>query len=151
MTSRTRASGAASFATTLAATVAVALVVAGTGCQSTSPAPNPGRADPVPPPANAPQISVLSPELQPWIAFDPAYIDRSTDRPMQVQTPMRNLTNYQYVLEYRYLFYDENGFELEPAMDWAMVPVDPKQQVRLKGGALSADAVSHRLEVRWSR
>ncbi len=121
------------------------------GCQTTSPAPSPGRADPVPPPGNSPQISVLSPDLQPWIAFDPAYIERPVDAPMQVQTPMRNLTNYQYLVEYRYLFYDENGMELNPPMDWAMVPVDPKQQVRLHGQALSMDAAAHRLEVRWSR
>lgn len=139
------------FRTPRVATVGLLAVLLVGGCQITNPNPSPGRSDPVPPPANAPQISVLSPDLQPWIAFDPAYIERPVDAPMQIQTPMRNLTNYQYLVEYRYLFYDENGMELTPKMDWKMVDVDPKQQVRLHGGALSREAVAHRLEVRWSR
>ena len=44
------------------------------GCHS--PAPSPGLGDPWLPPGNDPQISVLSPELQPWLRFQPARIDR---------------------------------------------------------------------------
>jgi len=65
--------------------------------------------------------------------------------------PVRNLTNNDYNIDYRILFYDAAGRELEPVMGWTFAPLRPKQTVRLKGGALSTDAVEYRLEVKWAR
>lgn len=121
------------------------------GCQADR-SPAPGQADPYPAPINDPQITVISPQLRPWLGFQPAVVTGryDEDRPMQVEVPMRNLAERQYLVEYRFLFYDEAGRELEPVMGWKMQPLGPKQNVRLKAGALHNDAVDWRLEVRWS-
>ncbi len=132
--------------------LALGLLLTGglTGC-ATSRAPSPGAGDPVPPPYNDPQISVLAPELQSWLAFDPAYVVHVGTGPMAVQVPMRNMAPRSYLVDYRFLFYDANGMELEPTMGWQLQALEPKQLVRLKGQSLTDAAVSYRLEVKWSR
>ena len=120
------------------------------GCK-TDTAPSPGMGDPYPAPMNDPQISVLSPELRRWLVFQPAIVTKDGQRPMSVEVPVRNTTYNKYLIEYRMLFYDADGRELNPAMSWEFVPLDPKQVVRLKRSAMSADAETYRLEVRWSR
>jgi len=118
------------------------------GCQS--PAPSPGLGDPYPPPINDPQISVLSQELQPWLRFQPARIDQEGARPMQVEVPVRNLASRAYLIDYRFLFFDEKDMEVGPSMGWKFMAIQPKQVARLKAGALGPEAKSYRLEIKWS-
>jgi uncharacterized protein YcfL len=120
------------------------------GCQ-TNTAPSPGLGDPYPAPINDPQISVLSPDLRPWLGFHPTVIADDGERPMRIEVPVRNMTNNQYLVDYRVLFYDAHGMELTPTMGWQMIAMEPKQVVRLRGTALSTDAANYRLEVRWAR
>ena len=118
------------------------------GCES--PAPSPGLGDPYPPPINDPQISVLSPELQPWLRFQPARIDQEGGRPMQVEVPVRNLASRAYLIDYRFLFFDEKDMEVGPSMGWKFMAIQPKQVARLKAGALGPEAKTYRLEIKWS-
>ena len=119
-------------------------------CQTTDIAPSAGLGDPYPPPLDDPQYSVLSPELQPWIRFHPARIQDDGEHPLQVEVPVRNLADRQYLIDYRILFYDDNDLELEPVMGWRLTALEPKQIARLKAGALSMDAVSYRLQIKWA-
>jgi uncharacterized protein YcfL len=121
------------------------------GCEAPDRSPPAGYGDPYPAPLNDPQISVLSEELRPWLLFSPATVTKGDRQPMQVQVPVRNAASRKYLIDYRILFYDENGVELEPLMGWTMVALEPKQTVRLKAGALDASADSFRLEVKWAR
>jgi hypothetical protein len=121
-------------------------------CQAPDTAPSAGLGDWYPAPMNDPQISIVSPELRPHLAFQPAIITPSHDgRPMGVEVPMRNTTYRKYLLEYRIIFHDAQGRELTPVMSWEFIAVEPKQIVRLKRNALSDEAESYRLEVKWSR
>jgi uncharacterized protein YcfL len=137
--------------TVLATAVAGLLLPAIGGCHSTDTVPSPGVGDPYPPPGNDPQISVVSPELRPWLGFQPAVIVKDEHHPMAVEIPVRNSTYNKYLVEYRYLFYDNAGLEIEPQMGWTMADLEPKQIVRLKGKALDTRAENYRLEVRWSQ
>lgn len=120
------------------------------GCQ-TDTAPSAGVGDPYPAPLNDPQISVVSPELRKWLVFQPAIITNDGERPMTVEVPVRNTTYNKYLIEYRMMFYDADGHELNPVMGWEFMPLDPKQVARLKRSAMTTDAHNWRLEVRWSR
>ena len=120
------------------------------GCESTDIAPSAGLGDPYPPPLSDPQISVLAPDLQPWLSFHPAAVVNDGERPMQVDVPVRNLSDQLYLIDYRILFYDDNGLQLEPGMDWRMEALRAKQTARLRARALSSDADSYRLEVKWA-
>ena len=125
------------------------------GCTSPDTSPGAGRGDTYPAPMNDPQISVLDPELRDWIAFQPANISRddegSRDRITNIQVPVRNLTERIYKIEYRYLWFDSNGRQIEPQMGWTGARLDPKQVVRLDGVASLVDAHDYRLEVRWMK
>lgn len=132
----------------IAAPLAAILLLA--ACQKDY-GPTPGLGDPYPAPLNDPQITLLSPELQPWIRFQPARIERSEDRPMYVEVPCRNLTEKTYDIDYRFVFYDAYDFEIEPTMGWALATLANKQTVRLRANAMSTDAVRYRLEVRWAQ
>jgi uncharacterized protein YcfL len=120
------------------------------GCQADQ-SPGTGYADPFPAPMNDPQISVLDPELREVLGFQPAIIVDDGERPMHVQVPVRNLTERQYLIDYRILFYDVNGVEIEPVMGWAFVSLQPKQVQRLNAKALDTRAESYRLEVKWAK
>lgn len=120
------------------------------GC-STDPAPSPGLADPYPAPINNPQVTVVSPDLQQWLGFHPSVIVNDGRQPLWVQTPVRNLSDRQYLVDYRYLYLDENGAQISPVMGWKMIALEPKQTVYMEGRALDLSAKTFRLEVRWAR
>ncbi len=136
---------------TLSVACAAALFVAIlSGCQADR-SPGAGMADPYPAEVNDPRITVLAPDLRPWIGFQDIRVDPDADKPLAIDVPVRNLTERQYLIDYRFLFYDEDGMQISPAMSWRMVALEPKQNVRLHGRALDQDAVDFRLEVRWAR
>jgi len=136
------------FLCTLCTLVSLALVACDTPPDLS---PSPGRGDPYPAPLNDPQISVLSPDLRPWLGFQPALVTVDGQRPMQIELPVRNLTAHRYLVEYRMLFYDDRDRLLDPTMGWRMVPLDPKQTVRLEANALDTVAANWRAEVRWAQ
>lgn len=120
------------------------------GCQADT-SPGAGRGDTYPAPMNNPQISVLDPQLREWVAFQTAIITRDNERPMMVQVPVRNLTERVYKIEYRFLFSDEHGRQIDPVMGWSKVNLNPKQVAMLEGKALGMEARDYRLEVRWAQ
>ena len=120
------------------------------GCQADL-SPAGAYGDPYPAPYNDPQISVLSEDLRTVLGFHPATIVHKARQPMQVQVPVRNLAERHYLIDYRGLFYDENGMQLEPVMKWAMASLEPKEVVYLKANSVDANAESYRLEVKWAR
>ncbi len=120
------------------------------GCAGPPIGPSPGMGDPYPAPINDPQISVLSADLRPWLAFHPARLEYDGKRPLQVEVPVRNMADRRYLVEYRILFFDAADLELRPTMGWRSAVLLPKQTVRLKAGALSPAATGYRLEVQWA-
>ncbi|HMN95176.1 MAG TPA: DUF1425 domain-containing protein [Phycisphaerales bacterium] len=130
---------------------AVTSVLLGAVACTTSPDPSPGRPDPYPAPGNNPKISVLDPNLQRGIAFQTATELPPGAAPLTVQVPVRNLSNFEYLIDYRFLFYDADGLELAPAMSWRALSLLPKQVQMLRANALDARAVDWRLEVKWAR
>jgi uncharacterized protein YcfL len=121
------------------------------GCETPDRAPAYGYGDPYPAPMNDPDITVLSPDLRQWLGFQEAIVVKADGRPIEVQVPVRNLASRQYLIEYRFLFYDDAGMELEPVMGWKFVSLDANQLVNLKANSMGPDAVRYRLEVRWSK
>lgn len=120
-------------------------------CQPADRGPSPGMGDPVPPPLNDPQITVLAPDLREWLAFDTAIITRMESQPMAVEVPVRNMSDRLYLIDYRFTFYDEHDRQLDSADGWQPAALEAKQRVRLKANALSAHAANYRLEVKWQR
>lgn len=121
------------------------------GCQTKYGAPSAGLGDPWPAPLNDPQITVLSSELRQWLRFHPARIDRDPQRPMQVEVPVRNISDRQYLIDYRILFFDGDDLEVKPTMGWRFLAIDANQTARLTAGAMSPEAADYRLEIQWAR
>lgn len=118
---------------------------------ATSPDPSPGMPDPFPAPGNNPKISVLDPNLQRGIGFQTVTEIPPGAAPLTIQVPVRNLSNYEYIIDYRFLFQDASGLQLEPVMSWRSVTLLPKQVQVLRANALDTRAVDWRLEVKWAR
>ena len=120
-------------------------------CQrSTNPNPRPGRIDPIASPYNDPNISIIDPTLQEWLVFQTPVMVRTGTSPMSVEVPVRNTADDQYLIDYRFVFYDHEDREIEPVMAWRFKPLYPKQVERLKATALSDRAVNWKLQVKWS-
>jgi uncharacterized protein YcfL len=135
----------------LLAILLLAILLLPAGCASNTPIPAAGSGDPYPAPLNDPQITVLSPELREVLYFQPAFLDRGGNDVLVVQVPVRNNAPRQYLIDYRFLFYDEAGLELAPTMGWKMAALEPEQVLRLKANSLSSEAVRYRLELKWAR
>jgi uncharacterized protein YcfL len=129
---------------------AAAALVAG-GCQPPNIAPAPGLADPYPAPINDPQITVHDEELRAFLGFQPAVVVNDGERPLLVEVPVRNLADSPRLIDYRFVFFDAAGLELEPVMGWHFQPMQPKQTVRLKARAPHLTAINYKLEVKWAR
>ncbi|MFG0294147.1 MAG: YcfL family protein [Phycisphaerales bacterium JB050] len=136
--------------TTLIALLAAGALATLGACQKTlDPSPNAGLLDPVPAPANNPQVSLGSKELEQILGFEPGISERRNGL-LHVAVPMRNLTNNRYTLDYRFVFYDENGMELMPQMGYQEIILDPKEQRRPATNAPDGRAVAYRLHVKWA-
>lgn len=129
--------------------LACGAALVGTACHS--PAPSPGQPDPYPAPENNPQIAVLDPNLQRGIGIQAAVVIPAGEGPMIVQVPVRNLTNFEYLVDYRVLFYDERGLEIQPTMSWKMVSLLPKQTANFSANGLDNTARNWRMEIKWAR
>lgn len=131
-------------------TLLTASIAALSACQQPAgPEPLSGLYDPVPAPANNPQVSLGSPELQQLLGFEGGIVERRNGL-LHVAVPMRNLTNNRYTLDYRFIFYDENGMEVGPQMGYQEIILDPKEQRRPATIAPDGRAVAYRMHVKWA-
>ncbi len=136
--------------TTILTAIATGALVSLTGCQqSFDPSPNAGLIDPVPAPANNPQVSLGSQELAQLLGFEPGISERRNGL-LHVAVPMRNLTNNRYTLDYRFVFYDDSGMEVTPQMGFQEIIIDPKEQRRPAATAPDSRAVAYRMHVKWA-
>lgn len=132
--------------------VAIVVVTVATGCRhDPDMSPAYGYDDPYASSINDPRITVLAQDLRSWLGFQAVTVADDGQAPMTVQVPVRNLSDSYKLIDYRVLFFDRAGLQLEPAMGWRFVSLEPKQIARLTGQARTLDAVDWRLEVKWSR
>ncbi len=133
--------------------VSLLCVILITSCQepASNPAPNAGLSDPVPPPYNDPDITVIDNDLHQWLAFQPAVVVRMESQPLSVEVPLRSIADDQYIIQYRFSFFEANGSLLEPVMLWERAVLEPKAMSVLKANALDQRAAIWKLQVRWAR
>ena len=134
---------------------AVALFV--TGCEVTQPPAAPtARADTLPP-ENYPRIMV-EPGLNEFVfvVYDGILQEGGTpdggylSKPVSVQTPVRSGAREQITIQYRYLWFADNG-RLVTEGGWRFVPLEPGVQTLLSGNALDFESTGWRLEIRSAR
>lgn len=101
-------------------------------------------------PAEAYPAITLEPRLQSAFVVDATRIvvDPSTgDRPMAVQVPIRSLGDRMIKVQYEFQWFDAGGREVgRSGMRAEQFPA--RQQVNLKGNALTSQATGWRLEIR---
>jgi len=108
-----------------------------------------GQQDPVASPANNPRIVTSSSDLMRSLGFDQPIVVRRDDL-LTVSVPTRNLSNERYVLDYRFVWYDNDGMELRPAMGWREVVIEPRDQKRIAANAIDSRAVEWKVQLRWA-
>lgn len=126
----------------------VAPLLALPGCQS-NPAPYAGKPDPIPAPYNNPHIVLSQGGLINSLGFDSPIVTRQNDL-LTVGVPTRSLGNERYLIDYRFVWYDEQGYEVAPAMGWKEAVLEPKGQKVLQANAMDRRATDWKMEVRWA-
>jgi uncharacterized protein YcfL len=117
------------------------------GCESP-----PGVAATDPIPTADPRLSVLDPVGRALLRFQPPVVVDRDPNPLRVQVPVTNVSDRDtYYADYRFIFFDVDGLQLEPVMGWEFVPFDPGQSQRMIGTAVNPRATTWRLEVRRAR
>lgn len=123
--------------------------LATSGCAKKDVSPWVGQQDPVASPNNNPRIVVSQADLLNSLGFDQPIVLRKDDL-LTVAVPTRNLGDYRYLLDYRFVWYDADGLEIRPAMGWKEVAIEPRDQKRIAANALDSRAVEWKLQVRWA-
>lgn len=97
-----------------------------------------------------PKITV-DPPLNKYIVTRGPIVDASRSI-LRVVVPVRATTNStEPNVQYRFLFYDDNGIELRQQTGWRMVQLPVRTEVQLTGTALDNTATDWRLEIRPGR
>jgi hypothetical protein len=97
-------------------------------------------------------VTVLTPELRPWLEVEPPVVTRDDRRRLAIEVGVRNRAAREQLLEYRVLFQDRAGRDREPAMAWTMVGTGPPDTVVvLAARASDAEAGRCRVEIRRAR
>ena len=135
-------------AATSSATLTLALGLG--GCKQQSTTPPYGVSNPSDVMHFDPQIQVLPSDLQGILVFSQAVVI-DDEGPLRVQVPTKNQYENLYLVDYRFLFFDENGLQLEPAMNWTMQAFQPRQTLNLSANAMGNNARSWKLELKWSK
>lgn len=107
-----------------------------------------GQPDPDRPNVN-PRIITSTPDLMVALGFDEPIIARENGI-LHVSVPTRSLGDERYLIDYRFVFYDERGMELEPVMGWRFITLEPREQRRIDAQALDARAQDWRLQIKWA-
>ena len=71
--------------------------------------------------------------------------------PMRVIVPVRPRRGEAVPVQYRFLFFEDDGAPIRPIMDWRYELLPGRSQTHLEGAAMDADATDWRLEIRKAR
>ncbi len=117
------------------------------GCQSI-PAPVPGRADPYIPE----QINLGQTALRQRTAFQQPRLARDAQTDLLfVSVPVRATTDQQLYIEYRTVFIDDHGMEINPDAAWVRKTLAPNVWTSLTANSTSAHAIDFRMDIRYGR
>lgn len=107
-----------------------------------------GQPDPDRPDVN-PRIIASTPDLMLALGFDEPIVVRENDI-LRASVPTRSLGDERYLLDYRFVFYDERGMEIEPVMGWRFIALEAREQRRIEARALDSRAQDWRMQIKWS-
>jgi uncharacterized protein YcfL len=127
---------------------AVVLVVL-CGCATKTNPPISGTPDPVASPQNNPNIELIHGNLARGLGFDSAIVGKD-DGLLFVTIPMRNRSDGIYNLDYRIIWYDINGREVQPQMGWTEIALNGREQRRVTLNALDERAEEWKFQVKWA-
>jgi uncharacterized protein YcfL len=117
------------------------------GCQSV-PAPVPGRADPYVPE----QINITHKALRTRTAFLKPAVNRDADTDLLiVSVPARATTDQQLYIEYRTVFLDDRGIEINPNASWVRKTLAPNVWTALTANSTTPRAADFRMDIRYGR
>jgi uncharacterized protein YcfL len=97
------------------------------------------------------EVVVLDDDLRRLLEFSPATRIRVGGRPLQVEVIGRNLAANAFLIDYRFVFFDDQGHAVAASDEWTIVRLDPGAATTLRGVAADGSASAHHLEVRWAR
>lgn len=117
------------------------------GCQEHINAPIQMRQDPYP----EDQIMIAQEDLRAATSGERPILSRDAQSGiLYVTVPIRNTTNKQLFVDYRFTFFDANGQETFKT-GWMNKVLAPNVPDRITGNSTSPRAVDFRMDLRWAR
>ncbi len=89
--------------------------------------------------------------LDDWLVISRATVRARDDQPMSVSVPVRNGSDRQINVQYRFEFFEADGRPLDTTARWRYMLMPSATQVFLEGAALDTSAVDWRLIIRPAR
>lgn len=136
---------------TLFALLALLPVLGLAACKTKPVGPSPARGDTTPA-GQYPAVSV-EPKLSDFLVVQYDGIDKdgpTNEQPLTVQVPVRSEAREQFLIQYRFTWYDEEDFKVG-ATGWKMLAMEPGMRRDLKANATGMEATQWSLEIRSSR
>ena len=98
-----------------------------------------------------PQVQFDSYYLQTWMRVQPPAVDRVGAGQLHVVVPIRNRTDEDRSLDYKYYFTDKNGVQVESPSGWQLVKIPRKGIEQFEFTSLSAAPQDFRVELREAK
>lgn len=95
-------------------------------------------------------VYVTTPDLAELLRFSSSPMADRSSANMDVAVPAQSLAGERLILDYHFVWYDERGIEVPPAMGWREMLFEPGQMRQFSATAPNARATGWRLEVRWA-
>jgi uncharacterized protein YcfL len=116
------------------------------GCESTGPiAAEPDVT------SDYPNVSIANASLQDAVKLNDPTVTRTEQGLLQVIQPIRAAANEQLFIEYKFVFFDEQGRVLRPEMSWRYKRLEQRVPDTITATSTSPDADDYRMLLRWSR
>src|SRR5699024_4890731 len=87
-------------------------------------------------------------DLEKKIYYSKPVVEHPANGPLRVSVGVRSTRQDPIEAQFRFVFFNQTGRALTPAMDWRYIKLPARSQVFLQASALNKTAVDWRLQIR---
>ncbi len=98
-----------------------------------------------------PTVTMSQATLRNAVAVQPPIVSKRADQLRTVTLPMRSESDQTLHVEWRILWYDDEGLPVLPAMTWRPMVLDPRQPKTISVTAMTVRATDYNIQMRWTR
>jgi len=98
-----------------------------------------------------PQVVVTNAQLRPYLVAGEPIVNHMPDGPTKAVVPIRATSDVALKINYKFEFFDEQGFPMKPEQDWKYLRLPPQTQRFMEGSSLDRGVADWRVIIRPAR